>query len=84
MDKVFKNPCWISFENFKNTAIYKHSNAILKFCPIEQLSKHTLYAKVNGKRPIGRLRTRWLDYIKDLGWNSLGLRPSGMQSVLVD
>ena len=40
------------------------------------LLKQTLYAKVNGKRPVGQ--TRWLDYIKDLGRNRLGLRPSKM------
>ena len=35
-------------------------------------------------KAVVRLRTRWLDYIKDLGWNHLGLRPSEIQSVLVD
>ena len=48
------------------------------------LRKQTLYAKVYGKRPVGRPRTRWLDYIKDLVWNRLGLHPSEMRSVLVD
>ena len=52
--------------------------------PQERLSKQTLYAEVSGKRPVGRPRTRWLDYIENLGWNSLGLRPSKMKSVLVD
>jgi len=27
----------------------------------------TLLAKVKGKRPVGRPRTRWADYIEDLG-----------------
>ena len=51
--------------------------------PQELFPKQTLYAEVSGKRPVGGPRTRWLDYIKDLGWNRLGLHPSEMQSVLV-
>ena len=35
--------------------------------PQERLLKQTLYAEENRKRPVGRTRTRWLDYIKDLG-----------------
>ena len=31
--------------------------------PYERLPKLTLNAKVNRKRPVGRPRTRWLDYI---------------------
>ena len=50
----------------------------------ERLPKQTLYAEVSGKRPVGRPRTQWFDYIEDLGWNHLGLCPSKMQSVLVD
>ena len=46
--------------------------------PHERLRKPTLYAKVDGKRPVGRPQTRWLDYIEDLGWNRLGLYPSEM------
>ena len=53
--------------------------------PQEQFPKQTFYAKVSGKRPVKKPRTRcWLYYIKDLGWDSLGLHPSEMQSVLVD
>ena len=52
--------------------------------PQGRLSKQTLYAKVSGKRPDGRPRTRWFNYIEDLGWNRLGLYPSKMQSLLVD
>ena len=52
--------------------------------PHERLSKQTLYAEVSGKRPVGRPRTRWLDYIEDLGWNRFGLHPSKMQLVLMD
>ena len=34
--------------------------------PHERLPKQTLNAKVNGKRPIGRPRIRWLDYTENL------------------
>ena len=50
----------------------------------ERLPKQTLYAEVSGKRPVGRPRTRWPDYIDDLGWNCLGLYLSKMQSALKD
>ena len=52
--------------------------------PQELLPKQTLYAKVNGRRPVGRPRTTWLDYIEDFGCNRLGLRSSEMQFALVD
>jgi len=35
--------------------------------PQERLPKQVLLAKVKGKRPVGRPRTRWQDYIEDLG-----------------
>ena len=40
--------------------------------PQERLLKQALLAKANGRRPLGRPRTRWTDYIEDLGWNHLG------------
>ena len=52
--------------------------------PQERLPKQALLAKANGRRPIGRPRTRWTDYIEDLGWNRLGLRPSEMMDVMED
>ena len=52
--------------------------------PQERLLKQALHAKANGRRPVGRSRTRWPDYIKDLGWNRLGLRPSEMMEVMED
>ena len=51
--------------------------------PQEQLSKQTLYAKVNGKKPVGRPRARLLDYNKDHDWNCLVLHLSEGQFVLV-
>ena len=52
--------------------------------PQERLPKQALLAKVNGRRPVGRPRTRWTDYIEDVGWNRLGLRPSEMMEVMED
>ena len=52
--------------------------------PQESLPKQALLAKANGRRPVGRRRTRWTDYIEDLGWNRLGLRPSKMVEVMED
>jgi len=33
---------------------------------------------------VGRPRTRWADYIEDLGWNRLGLQPSELLEVVAD
>ena len=52
--------------------------------PQERLPKQALHAKASGRRPVGRPRTRWTDYIEDLGWNRLGLRPSEMMEVMED
>ena len=52
--------------------------------PQERLPKQALHAKANGRRPVGRPRTKWTDYIEDLGWNRLGLHPSEMIDVMED
>ena len=52
--------------------------------PQERLPKQALPGKANGRRPVGRPRTRLTDYIEDLGWNRLGLRPSEMIEVVED
>ena len=52
--------------------------------PQERHPKQALPAKPNGRRPVGRPRTRWTDYIEDLRWNRLGLRPSEMMEVMKD
>ena len=45
--------------------------------PQERLAKQIVcVVEVIGQKPVGRLRTRWLDYMKDLGWNRLGLHLS--------
>ena len=52
--------------------------------PHERLPKQALLAQANGRRPVGRPRTRWTNYIEDLGWNRLGLYPSGVKDVMKD
>ena len=52
--------------------------------PQKRLPKQALLAKVNERRPVGRPRTRWTNYIGDLGWNPLGLHPSEMMDVMED
>jgi len=47
-------------------------------------SRTSLLAKVRAKRPVGRPRTRWADYIEDLGWNRLGLETSKMLEEVAD
>ena len=39
----------------------------------KKLTKQALLANENGRRPVGRPKTRWANYIEDLGWNRLGL-----------
>ena len=76
------------FENLSTSSRYLFGSQLRWFghvsrMPQKWLSKQTLNAKVNGKRPVGRPRTRWLGCIKDLGWNRFGLCLSKMQSVLL-
>ena len=47
-----------------------------------RLPKQALHAKANGRRPVGRLRIRWTNYIKDLGWSRLGFYPSEIMDVI--
>jgi len=52
--------------------------------PQERYPKQALLAKVKGKRPVGRPRSRWEDCIEDVGWNRLGLQPSEMLAMGAD
>ena len=52
--------------------------------PQEKLPKQALLAKANKRRPVGRPRTMWIDYIKDFGWNRWGLHPNEMMEVIED
>ena len=51
---------------------------------LERLPKQALLANANGRRPVGRLRTRWINYNKDLGWNRLELYPGRLMDVMED
>ena len=50
----------------------------------ERLPKQALLAKANRRRPVGRPRTRWTNYIKDYGWNRLELHSSEMMDMMED
>ena len=52
--------------------------------PLERVLKQVLPAKANGRRPVGRPRTRWTNYIENLGRNRLRLYPSKMMNEVVD
>ena len=52
--------------------------------PQERLPKQSLLARMRGKRPVGRPRTRWQDYIENIAWNRLGMRPSEAKEVVED
>ena len=52
--------------------------------PQERLPKQALLAKANGRRPVGRRRIRWINYIEDHGWNRLGLHPNKIMDVIED
>ena len=51
---------------------------------VYQNFNEALLAKANGKRPVGRLRTGWINYIEDLGWKRLGPHPSKMMDLIED
>ena len=76
------------FDKLYNTSIRESLDIVLLlFCikrsqlrwfyvgrmPQKRLPKQFLYAKVNGKRPVGQQQIRLLDFVKDLDWNRLGL-----------
>ena len=52
--------------------------------PQERYPKQALHVKGNGKRPVGRPKTKWTNYIADLGWNCSGLHESERMEVMED
>ena len=52
--------------------------------PQERLPKQALFAKANGRRPVGRPRSRWSNYIEDLERNRFGLHSSERMDVMED
>ena len=52
--------------------------------PQEKLPKKALLARANGRKPVGRPRTRCTNYIEDFGWSRLGPHSSKMMDVIED
>ena len=50
----------------------------------EQTAKQLLVALPSGKRPIGRPRTRWQNYVEDLARSRLGIPPAKLPLVAGD
>ena len=50
----------------------------------ERLARQVLLARPTGKRPRGRPKTRWSDYISDLAWSRLGVEPAELPEITVD
>ena len=50
----------------------------------QRLLQKALLAKANRRGPVGRPRTRWINYIENLGWNRSGLHASEMLVVMED
>jgi len=48
----------------------------------EKVSQTSFTCESKRKKAVGRPRTRYQDYIEDLGWNRLGLQPSEMLAVM--
>ena len=42
----------------------------------ERTAKQLMDALPSGKRPRGRPRTRWQNYVEDLAWSRLGIPPA--------
>ncbi|KAK3506456.1 hypothetical protein QTP70_000619 [Hemibagrus guttatus] len=49
--------------------------------PPGRLPGEVFQACPNGKRPRGRPRTRWIDYVFRLAWERLGFPPEGLEEV---
>ena len=50
----------------------------------ERIAKKLLCSPPIGLRPRGRLRTRWRDYVEDLGWSRLGIPAERLSFVAED
>ncbi|MHB9337741.1 RNA-directed DNA polymerase, partial [Fusobacterium pseudoperiodonticum] len=50
----------------------------------DRIARRVLLAEPMGRRPRGRPRTRWLDYINNLVWSRLGIPPQHLQEVASD
>ena len=66
---------------FDSILTYGHETWVMieRVQPQMQASEiRTLYVEVRGKRPVGQTQTRWIEYIKNFGWNGLELHSSKM------
>jgi len=52
--------------------------------PHKRLARQVLLAKPTGKRPRGRPRISWSDYITDLAWSRLVVEPTELCEIVVD
>ena len=50
----------------------------------EQTAKQPMDALPSGKRPKGRPKTRWRNYVEDLIWSRLGIPPAKLPLVAGD
>jgi len=50
----------------------------------ERLTRQVLLAAPSGKRPSGRPRTRWCNYIFNLSWFCLGVEPAELSVISGD
>ena len=50
----------------------------------ERTAKQLMDALPHGKKPRGRPRTRWRNYVKDLAWSRLGIPPAKLPLVAED
>ena len=50
----------------------------------ERTAKQLMDAFPSGKRPSGRPRTRWRNYVEDLAWFRLGIPPTELPLVAED
>ena len=51
---------------------------------LESTAKKLLYSTLIGRRPRGRPRTRWRDYVEDLSWSRLGIPAKHLSFVAED
>jgi len=52
--------------------------------PKERLTNQVLLATHTGKRPRGRPRTRWSDYISNLAWARRGVERAELSEIAVE
>ena len=69
--------CFYELKDLCSDGLAMYAECLRKDSP-----KQALLAKGNERRPVRRFRSRWTNYIEDLGWNRVGLHPSEMMDVM--